>query len=116
MVDFSAFFQFAQAFGLPLTLVVAALVVLARRTFVTKKEMDERLKAAADGEALAAKLAREDRDYVEDRRVEEREGRMRAEATTDKSLDLIKEQVGLLREIERELSRIGLLPPEGLSR
>lgn len=101
----NAILPLIDKYGLPLVMLLIFAYVMLRRKLVTRGEYDQ--KVADDAKDLT---------YVDERRKEEREGRLLAEARLDRTLDTTKDLAGLLKDIERELSRLGLVTPPGVQR
>lgn len=94
---------FIEKFGLPLTMLVAGGVLLARGVFVTGNSADARVADLKAANAIALVAAEQEKSYREERRLEERANRLLTEEALRNQVGVMRDMTELLKDIERNI-------------
>lgn len=94
---------FLREFGLPITMLVVLGVAFGRGIFVTGASSNARIKDIQQSSAEAVALAEKEKTYREERRLEERASRLRAEEALSNQVTVMRDMTELLKDIERNL-------------
>jgi len=94
---------FLREFGLPLTMLVVAGILLIRGDFVTGRSANERVQDVKTAAAEAVEAADEEKAYREERRLEERSNRLLTEEALRQQVIVMRDMTELLKDIERNI-------------
>ena len=94
---------FLREFGLPLTMLVAGVVLISRGTFVTGKSADMRIEDIKKSNTDTLIIAEREKTYREDRRLEERSNRLLVEEALRNQVTVMRDMTELLKDIERNI-------------
>lgn len=94
---------FLREFGLPLTMLVAGGVVIARGIFVTGKSADQRVADVIKSYEARIVAEQQEKAYREERRLEERANRLLTEEALRNQVTAMRDMTEVLKDVERNI-------------